>query len=104
MSQSQIRLTRTSDVNRVLAFLRTKYQLLSEADIIKVALSEKYVKEKEEASDAEKDQQVRKVYAHLMKEGKKIGNRLMREKGLDPKKVTEQEFYDIFLDDHKHSA
>lgn len=104
MPQLQIRLTRTPEVNQVLTFLRGKYKLLSEADIIKLALSEKYKQEKEEASDAEKDKQVRKAYAHLMKEGKKIGNRLMREKGLDPKKVTEQEFYDIFLDDHKHSA
>lgn len=102
MPQSQIRLSRTSDVNKVLAFLRGKYQLLSEADIIKLALSEKYVKEKREASEVEKDQQVKKAYVHLMKEGKKIGNRLMKEKGLDPEKVTEQQFYDLFLDDRKH--
>jgi hypothetical protein len=48
------------------------------------------------------EQELRKAYAHAMKEGRKIGDRLMREKGLDPKKVTEQQFYDIFLDDHKH--
>ena len=90
-------------MDRVLSFLKDKYELLSEAEIIKLALSEKYEKEQEEPSDAEKDEEVRKAYAHLMKEGKKIGNRLMREKGLDPKKVTEQEFYDIFLDDHKHA-
>lgn len=101
MSQSQIRLTRTPDVNKVLTFLQDKYQLLSEADIIKVALSEKYKKEKEEA---EEERELKEAYKHLMKEGKKIGNRLMREKGLDPKKVTEQQFYDIFLDDHKHGA
>ncbi len=101
MSQVQIRLTRTPDVNEVLTFLRSKYQLLSEADIIKLALSEKYKKEKEEIEEGRK---LKEVYKHLMKEGKKIGNRLMREKGLDPKKVTEQEFYDIFLDDHKHGA
>lgn len=53
MSQTQIRLTRTPDINKVLAFLRNKYRLLSEAEIIKVALSEKYnqeVKENEEPS------------------------------------------------------
>lgn len=53
MSQTQIRLTRTPDINKVLAFLRSKYRLLSEAEIIKVALSEKYnqeVKENEEPS------------------------------------------------------
>ena len=101
MSQAQIRLTRTSDVNRVLAFLRNKYQLLSEADIIKVALSEKYKKEKEEA---EEERGLKEAYKHLMKEGKKLGNRLMGEKGLDPKKVTEQEFHDLILDTHKHGA
>lgn len=102
MLQPQIRLTRTPDMNRVLSFLKDKYELLSEADIIKLALSEKYEKE-QKVSDAVRDEEARKAYAHLMKEGKKIGNRLMREKGLDPKKVTEQEFYDIFLDDHKHA-
>lgn len=101
MSQAQIRLTRTPDVKRVLAFLRNKYQLLSEADIIKLALSEKYIKEQEES--LEKDQEIREAWEHLKKEGKKLGNKLMREKGLDPKKVTEQQFYNIFLDDHKHA-
>lgn len=103
MSQAQIRLARTSDINKVLSFLRNKYQLLSEADIIKLALSEKYNKEKEEASDVEKDEEVRQAWKHLKKEGKKLGNKLMREKSLDPKKVTEQQFYNIFLDDHKHA-
>ena len=45
MSQAQIRLTRTPDINKVLSFLRSRYQLLSEAEIIKVALSEKYNQE-----------------------------------------------------------
>lgn len=45
MSQMQIRLARTADLNKVLAYLRSKYQLLSEADIIKLALSEKYNQE-----------------------------------------------------------
>ncbi len=54
MPQAQIRLTRTPDINRVLSFLRSKYQLLSEAEIIKVALSEKYnqeVNENEEPNE-----------------------------------------------------
>lgn len=100
MNQAQIRLTRTPDINKVLSFLRSKYQLLSEAEIIKVALSEKFNKEQEEV--LEKEQQLKEVYTHLMEEGKKIGYKLMREKDLDPKKVTEQEFYDLILDTHKH--
>lgn len=48
MSQTQIRLTRTPDIDKVLSFLRSKYQLLSEVEIIKVALSEKYKQEAKE--------------------------------------------------------
>ncbi|OGE65084.1 hypothetical protein A3I48_01375 [Candidatus Daviesbacteria bacterium RIFCSPLOWO2_02_FULL_36_7] len=102
MSQTQIRLTRTSDINKVLSFLRSKYQLLSEADIIKLALSEKYQEEKEETM--EKERKLREAYNHAMEEGKKVGIKLMKGKGLDPKKVTEQQFYEIFLDTHKHNA
>ena len=39
---SQVRLTKTEDVDAVLSYLRGHYPLLSEADIIKMALSEKY--------------------------------------------------------------
>ena len=42
---SQIRLNKTPELEEVLAFLRSKYRLLSEAEIIKVALAEKYSKE-----------------------------------------------------------
>lgn len=42
---SQIRLNKTAELEEVLAFLRSKYHLLSEAEIIKVALAEKYKKE-----------------------------------------------------------
>ncbi len=100
MSQTQIRLARTPDINKVLSFLRSKYQLLSEADIIKLALSEKFNQEREEI--LEKEQQLKETYTHLMKEGKKFGYKLMKEKGLDPKKVTEQKFHDLILDTHQH--
>ncbi len=42
---SQIRINKTPELEEVLAFLRSKYRLLSEAEIIKVALAEKYSKE-----------------------------------------------------------
>lgn len=42
---SQIRLNKTPELEEVLAFLRSKYRILSEAEIIKVALAEKYKKE-----------------------------------------------------------
>lgn len=100
MPQSYIRIARTPDVDRVISDLRTRYSLLSEAEIIKLALSEVYTRKVEEAMKNE--QKLRKAYAHALEEGRKIGDRMMREKGLDPKKVTEQQFYDIFLDDHKY--
>lgn len=42
---SQIRLNKTPELEEVLAYLRSKYRVLSEAEIIKVALAEKYKKE-----------------------------------------------------------
>lgn len=47
MTQNSIRLVRTPDVDKVISYLRDKYALLSEAEVIKLALSEKYQKEKE---------------------------------------------------------
>ena len=103
MSQTQIRLTRNPDINKVLAFLQSKYQLLSEADIIKMALSEKFQKERENIFELQKERRVKEAWEYVKKEGKKLGDKMMREKGLDPKKVSEQEFYNLFLDDHKHN-
>lgn len=45
---SQIRLNKTPELEHVLAYLRSKYRVLSEAEIIKVALAEKYNKEMED--------------------------------------------------------
>lgn len=42
---SQIRLNKTPELAEVLDLFRRKYRLLSEAEIIKVALAEKYSKE-----------------------------------------------------------
>jgi hypothetical protein len=44
---SQIRINKTPELQEVLALLKRKYRLLSEAEIIKVALAEKYAKEEE---------------------------------------------------------
>jgi hypothetical protein len=43
----QIRITRTSGCDSVLAFLKERYPLLSEAEIIKMALSNQYYQETE---------------------------------------------------------
>jgi hypothetical protein len=44
----QIRITRTSDLDSVLSFLKERYPLLSEAEIIKMALSNQYYQETQE--------------------------------------------------------
>jgi hypothetical protein len=44
----QIRITRTSDLDSVLSFLKGRYPLLSEAEIIKMALSNQYYQETQE--------------------------------------------------------
>ena len=41
----QIRITRTANLNGVLSFLKERYPLLSEAEIIKMALSRQYYRE-----------------------------------------------------------
>lgn len=92
MPQTQIRLARTPNINKVLAYLCSKYQLFSEADIIKLALSEKYNREL-----SEKEERVKKAWEILKVEGKKIGDKLLSKKGLKRKDVTEQQFYDLFL-------
>ncbi len=46
----QIRLNKTPEIEEVLAFLRSKYRILSESEIIKLALAEKYKKEIEAIS------------------------------------------------------
>lgn len=89
----QIRLNKTPELEKVLIYLRSKYRLLSEAEIVKVALSEKYYKELE--SSLEKEHQLRKVYDHLMKEGKKLGKAFLKERGLKRENVSEEEFYDL---------
>lgn len=105
---NQIRVNKTPQIEKVLSFLKNKYQILSEAEIIKIALSEKYDKEtlffneKEESKEKQaKEKRVKEAYARLMKEGKKIGDRLLKEKGLKRENLSEQEIYDLFFDDHK---
>lgn len=98
---NQIRLNKTPEIVKVLSFLQGKYSILSEAEILKIALSEKYYRE---AEDKDKEKRIKQAWEQLKKEGKKIGNKLMRDRGLDPKKVTEQQFHDLILDTHKHNA
>jgi len=87
----QIIIDKTPEVQQLLASLKRRYYLLSEAEIIKMILSEKSL---EEEAQKEKAQQ---AWKYLKVAGKKLGDKMMRDKGLDPKKVTEEEFYNIFL-------
>lgn len=91
MSQTSIRLVKTPEVEKVISFLRNKYTLLSEPEIIKLALSEKYQREAQD--EVAKQERAIKAWEHLKIEGKKIGDKMMRDRGLDPDKVTEEEFY-----------
>jgi hypothetical protein len=48
----QIRITLTADLNGVLSFLKERYPILSEAEIIKMALSNQYIRKlREERND-----------------------------------------------------
>lgn len=102
MSQASVRLVKTPDIESAIAFLRKRFSLLSEAEIIKLALSEMYKKEQVETQ--EEDKKVRRVFYHAIEEGGKIGDKLLAEKGLKREDLTEQEIYDLFLDTHKHKS
>lgn len=89
----QIRLTKTPEIEKVLSFLKSKYRLLSESEIIKVALSEKYNNEIEE------DQDTKAAWEALKIEGKKLGDKLLKAKGLKREEISEEEFYNAILKD-----
>lgn len=93
---NQIRLTKTPDVEKVLNYLKDKYRLLSEAEIIKVALSEKYYKEIEPKVD---QQDVKKLFEKITTEGRKLGGKFLKSKGLKREDVTEEEFYNLLKND-----
>src|SRR3989338_9005492 len=92
---NQIRLQKTPEIERVLVYLRGKYNVLSEAEILKLALSEKNYRE---ISNIETEQQFRKLYRHLKSEGKKLGDKLLAKKGLKRKNVSELEFYSKIIE------
>ena len=100
MAQSSIRVIKTPDVDIVMSFLRSRYNLLSEAEIIKLALSEKYQKEK--LTSVEQDIVLREKLDHAIAEGGKVGDHLLAQKGLKRENMTEQEIYDAFIKPHEH--
>jgi flagellar biosynthesis/type III secretory pathway protein FliH len=102
MPQTQIRLSRTPEIDKALTYLKTQYRLLSEAEIIKLALSKIYKKEIEENKQTE--QKLREAYKNAMEEGHKIGDKLLAKKGLKRENMSEQEIYDTFLDTHHHNS
>jgi hypothetical protein len=67
---SQIRLNKTRELEEVLAFLRSQYHLLSEAEIIKVALAEKYKKEKESQELEMVDKETEKMIGKALEDYK----------------------------------
>jgi len=101
MAQSYIRIARTPDVEKVLADLRSRFSLLNEAEIIKLALSEVHNKE---LQDRDRKQKLRERFYHAIEEGGKAGNKLLAKRGFKRGDLTEQEIYDLFLDTHKHKS
>lgn len=78
---AQIRLNKTPELKEVLAFLRNKYRLLSEAEIIKVSLAEKYLKEVNiPLVDEETEKLITKGFQDI-KEGKYVDIRTEEELG-----------------------
>lgn len=89
----QIRITRTPELDKVLASLKRKYRLLSEAEIIKAVLSDRYYKEIQEFSG--KEQYIKRAWKELKIDGKKLGDKLLAKKGLKRKDMSEEDLYNL---------
>ena len=66
---SQVRLTKTEDIDAVLSYLREHYPLLSEAEIIKMALSEKYHRTVRESMDEDMRRSEEQKLERMLLEG-----------------------------------
>ncbi len=88
----QIRLNKTPELEEVLAFLQRKYRLLSEAEIVKIALAEKYNRE-----ISDKDLSLHNAWRNIKHEGKQLGEQLIKAKGLSKENLTEEDFYQKVL-------
>ena len=66
----QIRITRTADLNGVLSFLKERYPLLSEAEIVKMALSNQYYQEAARKDRKEVDEVPNEYFKQAIKEGR----------------------------------
>mgnify|MGYP001614206695 FL=1 len=96
---SQIRLQRTPEFDQVLEFFRSKYQLLSEPEIIKMVLSERFAQETN--TDKLNDTDIKKMYQKLKRDGKKLGNDYLKQKGIKRKDMTEEDFYQLLKSDNE---
>src|SRR3954451_4802565 len=102
MSQTSIRLVKTPDVDRVIRFLRERFGPLSEAEIIKLALSEMY--KKEQSMSSEDDRALHACFNRAIEEGGKVGDKILAEEGLAREQLSDQQVYDSVLYRHKHTA
>ena len=66
---SQIRLTKTEEIDAVLSYLRRRYPLLSEAEIIKMVLSEKYHETVRKTMDEDMHQHEEQKLEQMLLEG-----------------------------------
>lgn len=84
-----IRLTITPKIRDVLDTLKRCYPPLSESEILKVALSEFYVKNAPLSDSFKVDMK------RLVKDGRKTFARWLKKRGKDINKLTEEETYEI---------
>ena len=90
----QIRITRTPELDKVFAYLQMKYRLLSEAEIVKVLLSEVYFRDVL-SRKKEVDKEVRRAYEFLKQEGVKLSDKFLAKRGIKKEKLTEEDFYKL---------
>jgi hypothetical protein len=102
MSLTYIRIAKTPEVEKVLADLHARFSLLSESEIVRLALSE--VHNKRLAAEMEQEQTLRQAFTRAIAEGGKVGDKILAEKGLERKGMTEQELYDAIFPSHKDNA
>lgn len=92
MSQNYIRIARTPEVDRTLADLRARFNLLSDAEIIKLLLSEAHNKDLE--AKMEKEQKIREAFKYAVEKGGKRGDEILAQMGLKRENMSEQEIYE----------
>lgn len=94
------RISRTPDVEKALTKLRARYSLLDEPEIFKFALSDLVNRE----TIIERDKAIRQSFSHAIEEGAKLGDKVLEDKGIKDKNMSEQEKYDAIFNKPKDNT